>query len=294
MSLLLLALFVAAPVDWNDGHAELAGYELLQPRYKEMRPGSAVLIFVKEDFSSSHRVKADPGKHPPSDVFPVLKLNVMKSFQTGIYRYNLMTSAFTATQPALGRNAGAAAKVVFSNQEWCGAMFEELLFDPQSIRMERFSYFDGEADEKSILPYPENGLSVDTLPIVVRQIQGRLLQAGESRELSLLPSLERTRLTHRKLEWVKAKVSRSAKPQKVTVPAGSFLAEVWTFDLGAEKYIYRVEAAEPRRLLEWEGPDGEKGRLLAAKRLKYWELNREGDEKYLRELGIDPKTFMGR
>lgn len=284
-----------APVDWTDGHAELAGYTLEQPRYKEQRSGTAVLIFVREDFAGSVRVKADPGNHPASDVFPVLKLNTIKAFQTGIYQYNLMTSAFTTFKPALGRPAGAAAKIVFSSQEWCGALFEELLFDPSSIRMERFSYFDGEADEKKILEYPEGAITVDALPILVRQIQTRLLGPGETRELPTLPSLERARLTHQKFAWAKAKISRSAKPEKVTVPAGSFSADVWTFDLGGtEKYIYRVESEEPRRLLEWEGPEGERGKLLGAKRLKYWELQKEGHEKYLRELGFDPKSFAGR
>ncbi len=47
---------------WGDGKAELDGYALTQPRYGELREGTAVLIFVTEDFSDSlTRVKADPG-----------------------------------------------------------------------------------------------------------------------------------------------------------------------------------------------------------------------------------------
>ena len=52
---------------WGDGKAELDGYALTQPRYGAPRAGTAVMIFVTEDFSDSARVKADPGKHPPSD-----------------------------------------------------------------------------------------------------------------------------------------------------------------------------------------------------------------------------------
>src|SRR5437879_1004520 len=47
---------------WGDGKAELDGYALTQPRYGEPREGTAVLVFVTEDFSDSARVKADPGK----------------------------------------------------------------------------------------------------------------------------------------------------------------------------------------------------------------------------------------
>src|SRR5262245_41335241 len=178
----VLALSSAAPsgvapqtVDWNDGRAEVDGYDLLQPRYGQIRHGTAVLVFVHEDFSDSARVKADPGKHPAEDVFPVLKLNVVKSFQTGVYHYNLMTSAFTSFTPHNERAAGAPAKIVFSNQEWCGTVFEELLFDAPAVRASRFSYFDGEADAKRSLEYPADGVSVDTMPVAVRVIQGAAL-----------------------------------------------------------------------------------------------------------------------
>src|SRR6187200_267043 len=63
---------------WGDGKAELDGYALTQPRYGQLRQGTAVLVFVTDDFSDSARVKADPGKHPASDVRPVLKLNFVR------------------------------------------------------------------------------------------------------------------------------------------------------------------------------------------------------------------------
>ena len=53
---------------WGDGKAELDGYALTEPRYGQLREGTAVAIFVTEDFSDSLRVKADPGKHPPADI----------------------------------------------------------------------------------------------------------------------------------------------------------------------------------------------------------------------------------
>jgi len=76
---------------WGDGRAEMNGYRLVQPRYGAPRTGSAVYIFVTEDFSDSVRVKADPGRHPASDVYPVMKLNAVRHFQTGIYDYNDIT-----------------------------------------------------------------------------------------------------------------------------------------------------------------------------------------------------------
>src|SRR5580765_4286949 len=66
---------------WGDGQAELSGYNLVFPRYGQLRHGSAVTIFVTETFSNSLRVKADPGKHPASDQFPVMKLNLVEDYQ---------------------------------------------------------------------------------------------------------------------------------------------------------------------------------------------------------------------
>ena len=95
---LALAAHEAAAQDfwkhWGDGRAELNGYRLVQPRYGSPRAGTAVYVFVTEDFSDALRVKADPGKHSAGDVFPVMKLNAVRDFQTGIYDYNVMTSTF--------------------------------------------------------------------------------------------------------------------------------------------------------------------------------------------------------
>ena len=82
------------------------GYRLVQPRYGAKRAGTAVLIYVTEDFSDSLRVKADPGKHPASDVYPVLKLNAVRDFQTGIYDYNVMTSVFARVAAGLADRQG--------------------------------------------------------------------------------------------------------------------------------------------------------------------------------------------
>ncbi len=274
---------------WQDGQAELAAYALKQPRYGELRSGTVVLIYVTEPFSESARVKADPGRHPAADVFPALKLNVAKDFQTGIYDYNLMTSVFVAMTARGGQRAGAPTKLVFSGQEWCGALFEELLFDADAVRQERFSYFDGEGDQKARLPRPAGGLTVDELPMLVRSLPVPYLAPGASREVELLPSLERTRLVHKELAWKKGTVSRSQERGRAEVPAGAFEVETWTADLGGgERYEYLVEVAFPHRLVGWRGPEGEEGRLLGAKRLPYWQLNGEGMEKHLESLGLQP------
>ena len=174
--LLLLFLSLAAPSSaqdfwrhWGDGKAELNGYTLKQPRYGALRDGKAVLVFVTEDFSDALRVKADPGRHPAADVYPVLKLNAVRDFQTGIYDYNVMTSAFLRVAPGW-----PVAKVSFSSQEWCGHVWHQVA--PRNGRLQGLfhSYFDGEADGTDDLPFPKDGVLEDALPILVRGWNGAL------------------------------------------------------------------------------------------------------------------------
>ena len=275
---------------WGDGQAELSGYDLTFPRYGQPRHGVAVTIFVTETFSNALRVKADPGKHPPSDQFPVMKLNLVEDFQTGIYDYNLMTSTFVALAPVNGRPAGAPAKISFSSQEWCGNAYQQLLFDNSGIRAASHSYFDGEADQQKVLAYPADGISEDELLLWARGQAGPRLEPGEHRTVPMLTSLESSRLLHQPLGWKQAELSRSARPQKISVPAGKFTVNAFTASVsgGVARTIY-VEAAAPHRVIRWEASNGERAELLGSARLKYWEMNHEGFETALKKLGLSPR-----
>jgi hypothetical protein len=286
----ILALWaVPAPAQdfwahWGDGKAEMNGYRLVQPRYGQPRAGTAVLIFVTEDFSDSLRVKADPGKHPPSDVYPVLKLNAVRDFQTGIYDYNVMTSAFARVAPGW-----PLAKVSFSSQEWCGHVYHQLV--PRGARLEsvRHSYFDGEADSSDSLDLPRDGVLEDAVPILIRGWGGAFLKPGERRTVPFLPSLVRARLDHRPLAWGKAAIAREAAPSTVTVPAGRFTVVTWTVaPEGGATTTWLVEAEPPYRIVRWSSSDGEKAELLGSERLAYWKLNQPGGETRLKALGLKP------
>ena len=54
---------------WGDGEAEVDTYSLVTPRYGAPRVGSAILVFVTEDFTDGQRVKSDGGH---GDEYPVL------------------------------------------------------------------------------------------------------------------------------------------------------------------------------------------------------------------------------
>ncbi|MGI9534613.1 MAG: hypothetical protein ACR2NW_06660, partial [Thermodesulfobacteriota bacterium] len=80
---------------WYSGNAEITSYKLEQARYGEIHKGYAVLIFVTEDFSKSKHVKLDDPASNKSDAVKILKLNLVKKFNTGVYRYSIMESIFT-------------------------------------------------------------------------------------------------------------------------------------------------------------------------------------------------------
>lgn len=268
--LVALALLDAFWAHWADGKAELDGYALTQPRYGQPREGNAVMIFVTEDFSDTLRVKADPGKHPASDVYPVLKLNFVRDFQTGIYDYNLLTSTFV--------RADALAEVVktsFSAQEWCGHVYQQWLVRGTQMTGVAHSYFDGEADATLSLTVPAGGVFEDAVPILVRGLRGDWLRDGETRTVPFLPSLMRARLGHKRQQWGEATVRRDGWKYVIAERGGPTVT--WT-----------LEAAPPHKIVAWQSSDGEAGRLMGSIRLPYWELNQNGGEKWLDKLGLKP------
>ena len=124
---------------WFDGKAELSSYNLKQARYGEIHDGEATIIFVTEPFSKSKQVKLDNGNQQ-RDKVDVLKMNFMRKFNTGLYPYSTMLSAFNHT-----RN-NQLVKVTNSTQEWCGHVFIQLNKEGKKLNYLGRSYFESEGD----------------------------------------------------------------------------------------------------------------------------------------------------
>lgn len=267
---------------WGDGRAEMNAYRLTQPRYGAPRAGTAVFVFVTEDLREKDRVKAEPGRPGTGETYPVLKLNAIRDFQTGVYDYNVMTSVFARVAPGW-----PVVKASFSSQEWCGHVYHQLLPRPGRVEGILHSYFDGEADGRDALPLPDDALFEDALPIALRGWLGPYLSPGQRRVLPLLPSLLRSRLEHRPLRWGRATISRAEREEPIAVPAGRFTVVRWTVaeDHGPST-TYFIESVPPFRLIRWMVDTGEDAVLLGSARLAYWEMNRPGDERHLEEMGL--------
>jgi hypothetical protein len=306
-AVLFVPAATAAPVHtfeshWQDGKAELDGYRYTVTRYGQVRHGTAVMVFVTEPFSESKRVKVDDPKANPKGTFEALKLNFVRDFQTGIYDYNTMTSLFVRSRDF------SPAKISFSSAEWCGHVYEEMIFGPRDIADRYSSYFEDESRQSrlnlTVNGSTTRGLAEEELSILLRGLRAEWLKPGEKRTVPLLASAFFRRLAHSPLQWNEAVIERSRAAESVTVPAGTFNASVYTVTVvGVRDGNFWIEQAYPHRIIRWEwkpaarrigGQGGhwspgealDAGELTGSARLPYWKLHNLGDEKYLKELGL--------
>jgi hypothetical protein len=250
-----------------------------------------VLIFVTETFTDAERVKSDGGH---KDEFPVVKLNDVRDFQTGIYDYNAMTSTFVRLDGGLPQ--GVPTKVAFSEQEWCGHVFVGLWVDPvkEGARWRRteHSYFDGEADRSEDGDVPVGGVFADGMPILVRGLSGDLLSPGERKDVSWAPRAIDLRHDHKPFAWGRATIERARDAERVEVPAGAF--DAWRTDArveGGHTATWWVESAAPHRVVKWARDDGEEGVLTGTVRSTYWTQHDEGMERMRADLGLPIRTW---
>lgn len=237
---------------WYAGEAEISSYKLEQARYGEMREGTAVLVYVTEDFLPEIQVKAD---YQNPENIPVLKLNATKKFNTGIYPYSIMQSTFYPVS-----NNQHAIKVSSSIQEWCGHVYAQLN-NREQFEIMSHSYFEREADErfkidKTIL---ENELWTKL------RINPELLPTGN---LQIVPSLEYTRLRHKTIKAYKATATLNAGVYTINYPS---LNRTLTIHFNSNF---------PHDILSWEETTGNqttKATKLKTIKSPYWNKNSNKD-----------------
>jgi hypothetical protein len=269
---------------WGDGRAEIDVYRLTTPRYGELRAGEAVHVFVTETFTHAQRVKSDGGH---DDEYPVIKLNESRDFTTGIYDYNVMTSAFVRLDG--GAAWGAPTKVTFSAQEWCGQTWEQHTIDGPRDRVVGHSYFDGEADQDAVIDLPPSVWFEDAAPIWVRGLAGEVATSGL--DVAVVPRAMDTRFAHRPLTIAPATLTVGA-PEPVTVPFGTFEARpIAIARADGAGATWWVEVAPPHRIVRWTRTDGEVADLVGSQRTAYWQENSAAFESRRGEIGLPPRQW---
>ena len=135
---------------WYNHGAEITRFELEQSRYGEIHPGHAILIFVTEPFLPDIHVKSDY-KSSRLKSIPVLKLNFIKRFDTGIYDYSMMKSVFTPI-PTEKQQYIKTLKVSTTRQDWCGHVYLQYNLDGEQYKVKQYSYFEKEGDKSMTIP----------------------------------------------------------------------------------------------------------------------------------------------
>jgi len=198
---------------WFSGKAEITSYQLYQSRYGEQRKGTSTLIFVTEDFNTSEQVKANQQSEKTS---PVLKLNSVKKFTTGIYPYAIMQSTFYPLN-----EQQHALKATATTQEWCGQMYAQLN-NRSRFEIQTHTYFEGQADQELTIEqtWLENEIWTQL------KIDPNKLPTGD---LEIMPSLEFLLLNHK------------------TIKPYSAFAEFYQKD---ELSVYKIHYPELNRVLK--------------------------------------------
>lgn len=215
---------------WYTGKAEVISYKLKQSRYGEIHNGDAVLIFVTEPFSKSKQVKLDYPSRAGEDNITVMKLNYMKKFNTGLYPYSMMLSAFT---PVDSYHHPKTLKVTTSVQEWCGHAYTQMNLAKGNYDINVFSYFEQEGDQKLTIT---GALLEDEIFNRIR-LDYKSLPTGE---FKMIPGLFFTRLKHKDLKPRKATAQLLENEGTFTYSV-SFKEDDRTLDINFEKeFPYRV------------------------------------------------------
>lgn len=288
-SLLVMNIAPSAAQDfwgwWSDGKAELSSYQTKTQRYGELREGYAVLVFVTEEISRTTRVKVESEAIPPADRAPVMKLNHVVKFPTGIYDYSLLTSTFSSIESEFGRPPFEPLKISFTAQEWCGHVYQMLIPQRDQVELTLHSYFQSEGDQKRSIKLPANAAFEDNLLIWIRELKGEVLSAGQRRALQILPSAWASRSGHQDVEFQGGSIIKE-EGEVVKLSEGNAPSWRWTWQVGNRTEMYWVEKAYPHRILKWQSSDGSAGELNKTLRLPYWQLHGNDDLAYREQLEI--------
>lgn len=265
---------------WYQGKAEITSYDLEQSRYGEIHEGSAVLVFVTEDFSKKKHVKLDNPSAKPSDAIPVLKLNLTRKFNTGVYPYSIMQSTFT---PIDVKKHPHTLKVTQSSQEWCGHTFTQLNLGKKGYESQLFSYFETEGDTKTML---KKTWLEDEIWSKIRIAPDQLPQG----DFEIIPSMTFARLRHVSLKNEQATAS--------LVEKGNEMQYNLQYKNLERKLSINFDKSFPHQIISWEETNksgfGSSAKSLTTKAVRkksllldYWSKNDQADSHYRKELGLD-------
>ena len=260
---------------WYADKAEIRTYNLTQSRYGELHQGLATVIFVTEPISKKKGIKPDNYRNT-GDHIPVLKMNLLKKFGTGIYPYSMMLSTFTP----LGESEGMI-KASASGQEWCGHIFSQMNKRKKQYDVVSYSYFEEEGDTQFTLP---TIFTEDEIWSRIR-LDYKSLPIGD---IKIIPGLYYTRLEQHKLEAEKAKATLETNKEESYYTL--------TYPSRERTLAITFNTAFPHEIIKWEETYADKRApdkrltttaiLNKTRNIDYWNYNAEKHKTIRKELGV--------
>lgn len=240
---------------WDDGLAEVAEYDLQQFRYGHLHPGTATMVAVREAMGERRAVKATAAD---SATVPVLKLHWVRSFQTGVYRYD--QASFQLVRQA----DGIPLRWLITSHEWCGAASKSWV-NGGPLRVS--SYFDGHGDLQQPLDLGSDVVLADSLWWWAR---AWVAAGAKPVALRIVPS----QIEGRCIDTEPVAAVISSAPGQVKNPLGAQPAEVpaviVTIRHGAVIDRLAIAADDRHALLSWQQADGSTLTLRSIRRFAYW------------------------
>lgn len=253
---------------WYSGQAEVSKYELEQYRYRDVHEGELVTIFVTEDFLTDKQVKND--NYTSKHSVPILKLNALRRFTTGIYDYSMMTSVFTRA------DGSSTEKITLSSQDWCGQSFVQVnKKGDKKYQIQLRSYFESEGDRDFTV---SADLLEDEIPNLIR-IDPELIPTGE---VNILPSLVNLRFSHGQMKAESAQVARKSNQD------GSRVIEL-TYPGEGRTVSFAYDNSPMRKIQSWNEVQGQrqtKATLSTQINEAYWSKNAASDLPMRTKLGL--------
>jgi hypothetical protein len=258
---------------WYAGKAELNSYDYYINRYDEPRNGYGVFVFVTEDLSKSKQVKLDNPAAAGDDRVPVLKLNAIQRFQTGIYDYSMMSSLFT---PVDIQKYPRSLKATTTVQDWCGHVFSQLNLKGDKYHISQYSYFEMEGDNIS----DTEGAMYEDEVFTRLRINPMSLPTASTR---IIPNMTYTRIRHKPIAPQNAKIDIKDAPNGLKTC-------IITYTDVKRRMEVSFEAAFPHKIMGFTEYEGDK-KLSEAKLRKtlmdaYWEHHDLKSDPMRADLGL--------
>lgn len=273
---------------WYNQGAEISRYALQQARYGEIHDGDAVLVFVTEPMNPAIQVKAD---HPGPQNIPVLKLNAVRKFFTGIYPYSVMTSIFT---PVDTQAYPLPLKITTSVQEWCGQVYTQMNLRDDAYRVRMQSYFENEGDQDFMLgqDVPEDAIWT------MARIAPQALPQGT---FSMIPGTVYARLLHRPLKAQKV-IATLSRAQGKSLEGNALVR--YEINFPEEQRTLRIDFEQnfPYRIQKWDdsypGLTRTNANVMTTSATRthtimdaYWQHHGNKDRALLKKLGLKAREM---